>query len=119
MGSGFAVWRDGCSAGLRLIQRRFLGLAPATPDGDHGDGGGQDAETDQKIVHLSPPRHQPLPNRLKARLARESPTATGTAKTMTRRNAAAVFMKDKRRAAPPSSPRASDIPGATDSRCSR
>lgn len=41
------------------------------------------------------------------------------AKTMTRRNAAAVFMKNKRRAAPPSSPRASDISGATDSRCSR
>lgn len=73
------------------------------PDGRHGDSGEQQAEPDQNVVHAPSPTRQPRPNRLKALLASESPTATETAQMETRRYAANVFMNMKRHRAPRSS----------------
>lgn len=67
-------------------------------------------ETEKQDVHAPSPGLHPRPMRLKVRLTRNSPMATGTAPRMTRRKARSICISNQRRASPEGSRRRRPLP---------
>lgn len=75
-------------------------MTAAPPDRRRRNCGEDDTETEKQEVHAPSPGLHPRPMRLKVRLIRNNPMATGTAPRMTRRKARSICILNQRRASP-------------------
>lgn len=75
-------------------------MTATPPDRRRRNCGEDETETEKQEVHAPSPGLHPRPMRLKVRLIRNNPMATGTAPRMTRRKATSICISNQRRASP-------------------